>query len=259
VTLCAAGISYDEKPSIVLICDKKVSFFGGHFAGENIALKVTTIHESWSVMFAGENSPLVPLVDAIKSSAWRSSQNTLRKFARLCSALYRGERKKIIETDILSKYDISSYGEYRALLKTDSSLYDAITKDIETMEEQWNLLFFGYDKNGQPHVFVITEYGKIQFCDIEGFAAIGSGAWAAVMTLALLRYNQRKGLGDCVYRLLAAKFTAEQTADGVGEDTLIAVMNGKHTLYPSLSIHGEDIKSASRGMEAEAPCSRGNR
>ncbi len=244
MTLCTAGISSrDGKNRIIVVCDQKVTFFGGHFSADGMALKVTMVHANWSVMFAGDNSTLVPLVDAVQVTARKSKRNTLRQFARLCSRVYREERKKIIETDILSKYDISTYQEYVDLKKTDVDLYGAITKEIERMEEDWHLLFFGFDKEGKPHVFVITEYGKIQFCDIEGFAAIGSGAWAAIMGLALVGYRHVQSFEESLYRLLVAKFIAEESADGVGEATLVAVLEGEHSATTALLMSAQDVKA----------------
>jgi 20S proteasome alpha/beta subunit len=242
MTLCAAGISnHNSKKRIVVICDRKLSFFGGSFAGDGMALKVVAIHQTWSVMFAGDTSSLVALVDALQSTVWKTTKNTIRDFARLCSKVYREERKKIIETNILSEYDIDTYQEYLDLRKTDSSLFEALTETISKTEEGWNLLFFGYDQDGEPHVFVISEYGKITFCDTEGFAAIGSGAWAAMVTLVSLHYSQSMPVEDAVYRILVSKFVAEKAADGVGEETFVAVLDGEQSFPKMLTIADELI------------------
>jgi hypothetical protein len=241
VTLCAAGICnrhHDQR--IVVVCDQKVSFFGGSFAADNVALKVTECSKGWSVMFAGENSALVPLVDAVRADGQSASPATLREFARLCSRAYRAERKNIIETEVLAKYDISDYAEYMSTRNSDSKLFEAITREIERVEETWNLLFFGFDASGLPHIFVITEYGKIQFCDIEGFAAIGSGAWAAMVTLATFKYSQRMAWEEAAYCMLAAKFSAEEAADGVGQQTTIAILS-EMKLETAVGIHPHTV------------------
>lgn len=231
MTLCAAGLNYEgKKKRIVVIADRKISFFGGQFSGDIKATKVETVHENWSVMFAGQHSLLVPMLHAVQSVRLTRSNNTLRVFARLCSRLYREERRTIIETEVLSKYDVENYAEYLKLKSTEADLYAAITKEIESLEENWHLLFFGFDKDNEPHIFVITEYGKIQFCDIEGFAAIGSGAWAAYTTLTSLRYMTGAPVEECVYKMLAAKFVAEESADGVGEESMFAVVDNHHRL-----------------------------
>lgn len=223
MTICAAGLNRpgpDRPWSIITVCDRKLSV--GHTSVEGMAWKIKTIHPMWRVMFAGEVSPLVALVDAVTDAAANAKENRLRSFARLCSSAYQAERKNIIETEILANYDISSYSEYLTLKSSDRPLFDALKQEIEKAERNWHLLFLGFDSVGIPHLFVITEYGKIQYCDIEGFAAIGSGAYTAFMALSAFKFNQWMTRGEAVYAMLAAKFAAE-TADGVGEETLLFI------------------------------------
>jgi len=177
-------------------------------------------------MYAGPVSPLVALQDAVKCATANADGDDLRSFARLCSNAYREERKHIIETEILAEYDLESYAEYQALKGSDQRLHEALTEKIRKAEEDWNLLFFGFDGADRPHIFVITEYGKIQYCDAEGFAAIGSGAWIAYAALSRLGFNRTLPRGEALYGMLAAKFSAE-SADGVGEET--ALLINSHT------------------------------
>src|SRR5438034_3612711 len=144
VTLCAAGISRrDFGSSIFVISDMKLSFWNGAFSGDRMATKVKSINDSWLAMIGGDVSAMVPFLGAIEDAAQKDSKNTLRNFARLCSRTYREERKKIIETEILSQYDIGSYDEYRNLKHTEANLFEAITKEIKAAEENWFLLFCG--------------------------------------------------------------------------------------------------------------------
>src|SRR5438477_5880258 len=184
VTLCAAGISRrDLGSSIFVVSDTKLSFWNGAFSGDRMATKVTSINDSWLAMIGGDVSAMVPFLSAIEDVAQKDKKNTLRNFARLCSRAYRDERKKIIETEILSQYDIGSYEEYRNLKHSEANLFDAITKEIKAADETWFLLFCGFDDERQPHIFIISENGKIQFCDTEGFAAIGLGASAFIVSM----------------------------------------------------------------------------
>ncbi len=118
----------------------------------------------------------------------------------------------------MAEYDINSYAEYRDLKEGDRPLFDSITDKIRTEEQEWNLLFVGFDNVGRPHIFVITEYGKIQWCDAIGFATIGSGAWTAQNALARFGFNRFMQRGEAAFGLLAAKFASE-AADAVGETT----------------------------------------
>jgi hypothetical protein len=223
LTLCAAGINYGHN-RIVVVCDRKLSFWGGSFSADGMAFKVTDLCPQWYVMFSGPNSPLVPLINAVVSGAKKVRTNTLRSIASACARAYRVERKAIIENEVLAKYDVGSYDEFLALKISERELYDSLATEIKEAEEGWNLLFCGFDRDGKPHIFVITEYGKIQYCDLEGFAVIGSGSWAAMVSLANHPFSTHLSLGEVTYSLLAAKFSAEESADGVGDQTVLAVL-----------------------------------
>jgi 20S proteasome alpha/beta subunit len=222
VTICAAGINQvnPSKPCIIVVCDRKISL--GAISAEGIAWKIQTIHPKWRAMYAGPVSPLVALLDAVKSATASAKYENLRQFARLCSRAYREERKRIIETEILAEYDIESYSEYLGLKTSDRAFFDSLTSKIKEAESEWNLLFLGFDNVDIPHIFVITEYGKIQYCDAEGFAAIGGGAWAAWSALSRFGFNRFISRGTALYAILSAKFAAEG-AEGVGKDTIFMV------------------------------------
>jgi ATP-dependent protease HslVU (ClpYQ) peptidase subunit len=222
VTICAAVI---HGPKILTVHDSKLSFFGGSISADGIAWKERRINRQWVVLFSGDVSPLTPLLDAIEEAAKKASKKDkgLRQFARLCARAYRAERERIIEDEILPDYDLWTYGEYLALKTTDSKLFDAITAKVSEAEEGWHLLFCGFDDKRKPHLFVISGRGKIEYCDTSGFAAIGSGGWAAHIALASYPYTRSLGTAEATYCLLAAKFASE-SAEGVGKDTVLRVL-----------------------------------
>jgi hypothetical protein len=240
VTVCIAGINqlYKSPKSIIAVSDRKLSWKDMSI---DTGWKVQTIHRKWRVMFAGPLSPMVALLDAIKTAAANAEKNSLRPFARLCSRAYRQEREHIIETEILTEYDLESYSEYRALKVTDRDLFEVIAEQIRKQEEGWNLLFLGFDDVDRPHLFVITEYGKIQYCDMEGFAVIGSGAWAAHNALSRFGFNRLLPRGEAAYGLLAAKFAAE-SAEGVGENTMFMILKANDRLGRTVTgLNSDDI------------------
>lgn len=241
VTLCAAGINNKK---VIIVFDSKLSFYGGTFSADRMAFKMRgSGHAEWAVLFSGENSHLVPMLEAIKEAGRRLQKNTLRNASRIWSKAYRSERQRIIETEVLSKHDIGSYDEYLKLKKTEPQFFEAVTQEIEKVEQDWNLLFCGFDGEGEPHVFVIAEHGKIQYCDIEGFAVIGSGTWPAIVSLTSMQYSSNMPYGRAIYSLLAAKFAAETAAEGVGEDTLFAILDYDKELSPIL-FSNEQISEA---------------
>jgi hypothetical protein len=200
----------------------KLSYFGGSISSEGVLWKQRKVNSQWQVMFSGDISTLTPILDAIEEAGKKSKEKGLRQFARLCASAYREERKRIIEDEVLPDYDLSTYAEYLALKASDPDLFDAIGNKISDAEEGWHLLFCGFDGKRKPHLFVISGRGKIQYCDTAGFAAIGSGGWAAHTALATYPYSPNLGMPEAAYCLLAAKFAAE-AAGGVGEETYMHV------------------------------------
>ncbi|MGA9475340.1 MAG: hypothetical protein WBV36_22940, partial [Terriglobales bacterium] len=216
MTMCAAVINEEYNQTKVILAVNDTRFSWGNMSMDS-GWKMQTVHRRWRVMFAGPVSPVTALIDAIKTEVASARTTPYRAFARQCAKAYREERKRLIESEILEERDIHSYAEYEALKDTGSSaaLYEVIREKIKKEEEGWNLLFTGFDDIGKPHIFVITEYGKIQWCDLYAFAAIGSGAWLAHESLARFGYNRFMARSEAVYGLITAKFASEP-ADGVG-------------------------------------------
>ncbi len=235
MTICAAAISQssDSKHCIIAVCDRKVSM--AELTAEGVAWKLQTIHRKWRAMFSGDNSSMIALIDAVKAEVASAKGDNVRSFARLCSKAYREERERILESEVLAEHDVNSYAEYLKLKDSDRDFFDALTEKMKKVEEKWNLLFFGFDKIARPHIFIITEYGKIQWCDAEGFAAIGSSAWAFWTALSRFGFNRYASRGETMWGVLSAKFAAE-SAEGVGEDTVFLLF--KPTDRPGYTVPG---------------------
>ena len=152
-------------------------------------------------------------------------------FSRLCREVYQEERKKLIENEILGDYDINSYDEYMELKKSDPEYFEQLRAKVREEESGWNLLFTGFDKNGNAHLFVISEHGKISYCDKQGYAAIGSGAVRAALALSSYGFRSDLPFSKAIFGMVAAKFAAE-SADGVGEETILTVMESKSDKSP---------------------------
>ncbi|MFZ0300451.1 MAG: hypothetical protein WAM13_19025 [Candidatus Sulfotelmatobacter sp.] len=242
MTICAAAISQsiDSPHCIISVCDRKVSM--AELTAEGVAWKLQTVHAKWRAMFSGDNSSMIALMDAVKAESANAKGDNVRSFARICSRAYREERERILESEVLAEHDVKSYAEYLELKKSDRDFFQALTDQIKEIEQKWNLLFFGFDSADRPHIFVITEYGKIQWCDAEGFAAIGSGAWGFWTALSRYGFNRYAPRGETMWGVLAAKFAAE-SAEGVGEETVFLI--SKHSDRLGDTIPGlvpDDIK-----------------
>ena len=199
MTICIAAITDSNQwPMIVAACDRKVSF--GNWDSSQGAMKISGLNKDWSVMFSGSVSAMTAMVDAIMERTKRLRPTGLRPFARLCRQVYLSERKPLLESDVLGDYDIYNYAEYTALRKSDPTFHQEVTKKIREAEQDWNLLFAGFDKNKRAHIFTITECGRIDFSpDRIGFAAIGSGAPRAQVSLSAYPF---KKISPCPMRYL---------------------------------------------------------
>jgi len=98
------------------------------------------------------------------------------------------------------------------------------------------LLFAGFDKERRAHIFTITECGKINFYDRIGYAAIGSGSWRALVALSNYSFRRNLDLSKAIFGIAAAKFAAE-AADGVGEETILTVLEPRRRTSPVFMDH----------------------
>ncbi|MBI3404521.1 MAG: hypothetical protein HY046_03580 [Acidobacteria bacterium] len=191
MTVCIAGIHQNGKEScIILACDRKITFLNGWCSGDDIADKLVRVNDDWVVMISGEVSPMVPIVESLKEKLNKVHCHPIRSFARLCSKTYQDERRNVIENEILTDFGLSSYDEYVGLKTGNEQLFNSITEIIKEKEEGWNLLFAGFDEGMEPHLFVIGERGKIQYCDMTGFAAIGAGQLTALVYMSSCKFNR---------------------------------------------------------------------
>jgi hypothetical protein len=86
-----------------------------------------------------------------------------------------------------------------------------------------SLMAFGYDNELRPHIFTTDDpQGKIDYQDITGFHAIGTGASTASSILYFYGQNPQTPLPLTLYHGSAAKFMAESASD-VGKHTSIIV------------------------------------
>jgi 20S proteasome alpha/beta subunit len=90
------------------------------------------------------------------------------------------------------------------------------------VQENWSLLFAGFDDTGSPHIFVIAGSGNVEYCDFQGRAAIGPGSLATRLWMSFYGYASPMKLADQVFGSVSAKFFAERASD-VGKETIVVV------------------------------------
>ena len=244
MTVCIGAIQSDGKhPMILTVVDRKLTLYGGWFSHEG-TVKFRAVHAEWVVYVAGDMSEAQPLQDAVERSLSKLKQNVIERVVAACRTAYMRERRRMIERQILTDYDVYNFKEYVTLRTKEPELYKRINDVIKEEELNWNLLVAGFDKASQPHLFTITERGKITYCDSQNFAVIGSGALAATMYLASFPYLKRLEIGLAAFAVAAAKFFSE-TASGVGESTIMTVMQPKQKRV--LVLGDEDMKPFRKG------------
>lgn len=194
---------------------------GGWHSSDGVAWKMKTITRGWWALMSGSTSNLTAMGYALVEGLKGKKQQKFLQFARLCVKIYKDERQKLIETEVLSDYDVDSYADYRYLKPTDRDFYDAIAEKVREFDDKMYCLICGFEKR-TPHIFIISGPGNLSFCDLQGFGTIGAGAVAAQFSLDRHPYNRAKSMGDCIFAVLAAKFCAE-SADGVGPDSVLFV------------------------------------
>jgi len=72
---------------------------------------------------------------------------------------------------------------------------------------------------------VVSDPGIVRDYDEPGYWAIGSGAYAALSTLAARKQSRLRFLPETIYNVCEAKCAAE-TAVGVGRDTYVTIHDG---------------------------------
>jgi hypothetical protein len=252
VTICIAAATKSGMADghIVTVSDRMISATDDSVQATE-ALKARKISKTWALMFEGDGNLFLPIVAEIKKKF--GDFDKVHDFATVQSTVcevYRTMLDIQCSSEYLSRYGLASISEFRkfGLSNFGEKFYD-ICKWIDGYDLRINILIYGFDQNGLPHIFDISNPGVVTNHDLLGYAAIGSGE---TMAMASLRRKQLPyDLNKVVYRLLEAKFSAE-TASGVGESTTLFTMrsDGKDKSIGYGSI-GEIKKIWKRELERE--------
>jgi hypothetical protein len=159
-----------------------------------------------------------------KENSGKLTRENIQQYFKLA---YEGRRSKWLTSGVLSPYgiDLTQFVEC-GLEKFGESEFGRISKALSDasacFDEQ--LLIVGWGKSRQA--FMLYELSRDGDRDHAwaGIAAIGSGADIAVSNLVLYGQNRDRGLGETLYAVAAAKFSAERSQDqGVGHGTAMYV------------------------------------
>jgi hypothetical protein len=128
-------------------------------------------------------------------------------------------------------------------------------QDYEPANEELAVIVVGYDPDGSPHLWRVDNRSPTN-CDIEGFAAIGSGGDEAEETFRIARYSRmRATMEETVLLTYTAKRRAE--ADNyVGPAMNVFLRDPQSKRWaalPSKSVRGLDaLRASARRAERRA-------
>jgi len=246
MTVCIAGIQRIPSPQIIAVTDQRVSLFGGWFSKEGQE-KHLYIHKNWLAMFAGGVEETSLMIKEIRSAMEKLTTNSHEEVVNYCRKAFAKARRRLIETQILPEYDLLSYEEYKSLITTDKAQHLVVQAAIANADEKWTLLFAGFDDNLEPHIFVISGPGKVEYCDSQEVASIGSGAVASLFWLSFYDYRSQSSPGQSIFGILSSKFFAERASD-VGRETICEILDARRGC--TFELNNKQIEAARKGWES---------
>jgi ATP-dependent protease HslVU (ClpYQ) peptidase subunit len=219
VTVCIAALAEDGK-KIVMASDSKAAF--GEFSADKGVIKNIPLKNGYAVMLAGNDvGDAMPTLRRAKVQIGNS-----RDADEIANCLHEAlveTRRQKVEAKILSKlgFTVETFRTEGKDSLTESAYYDVVS-EIRRMELSLTFLLCGFDELGEGHLRVVASDDSPQDCDMLGFAAIGSGASAALSSLSFTKdhcnFYPSATSAEVFYYVLAAKFMAESATD-VGKDT----------------------------------------
>lgn len=245
MTVCIAACVRSEQ-KIVTVTDLMLST--DYTSVETSAIKIQPISSTgrWISMFSGS-----PSIDAlVLKDVWGAltgSDETAEQMIAAFERAFREQLKRKIEGELLSPYGIDRetfLREGKAYFGDEE--FARLLYQINTMTLSTSFLVAGFDPQGTPRIFTISDPGVFEYHDRLGFHAIGSGYVRALGAL-YSTYDADLSTPDLIYRVCEAKFVAE-SAPGVGKKTFVVVVkpDGKHE-----AIFPEGVEEIRRVYEAE--------
>jgi hypothetical protein len=222
MTICIAAIcsSNDEEPdSIIFAADRLIS---SSINFEHGNPKIKYIQNRAIIMEAGDASLSDLVLDKWVYEADTANLDTIQ-IADVINSKIIDLRKHKIESQILSKYGM----DYTSFLENSKSIEQSllfnIMQRIEDFDVGVEFIVAGIDKDGSPHLFVVSDEEGIRCFDSLGFIAIGSGTGATFFDITKSPHNNKIGANEAIVKVYGAKKSAERVS-GVGHQTDLGVI-----------------------------------
>ena len=218
MTVCVAALCENGR-KIVSATDWRLSY--GGVASDAAAGKMIWFGD-WQFMYAGIPDQTNLIFEELRPRAKfdRASVNDAVLDA------YRKAKARFCAHAILSQYDLTMEEFKKEGLKIfGEETFARLTQAIERHGAYFNehLLIAGFgDSPNAAHLFQVGS--DTSSPTLGGAAAIGSGAEIAMSTLVNLKQARYRSLGDTIYAVAAAKFSAEMADDdSIGPKTSIYI------------------------------------
>lgn len=236
MTICIAAFAENET-SIVITADSKVAF--GDFSTDQGALKYELLGQRYLALIAGNDVVYaLPTINRIKAEMLKTQIGSADEVAEIVYDQLCETRNKIIEAKVLKRYKLTVE---QFINKGKKSFTDQVYYDICSRIDRENLslqfLVVGFDALDKPHLRIVSAEEPPHDYDSLGFAAIGTGAPAALASLSFAKdhcsFARHCDLEEAAYFVLSAKFMSESATD-VGKETFlmsISAKRGVHHLY----------------------------
>jgi 20S proteasome alpha/beta subunit len=205
MTVCIAALCPAEN-AIVAVSDTMVS--NEAFSQDRVATKIKKLAPEWLTMFAGQLSPVSPILEYVRVRS-ASGSNSRSEMADHFESAFMEQRRILAERTVLNAYGLSLakfiekgreyFGE---------AGFSNIQYQIEALRIDVEFLVMGFNKKAEARIFSVTDGQLAASHHFLGFHAIGTGCTSALGSLFNSRFKHGS-LNECVYRVCEAKFTAE--------------------------------------------------
>lgn len=229
MTLCIAAVSrIGPRAQIVTVSDLMLS--NDYMSIETGVSKVESLtpSRSWLMMFAGSPTPIASLKQGIKDRL-QGNPETEMAVRAAAEETYREEVKRKIEGDILSPFGINRETFLRrGRAWFGDQQFNRLVYEIADCKLGVDLIIAGFEPNGWPRIFSISDPGTYESHERTGFYAVGTGSIRAIGSL-YTNYDPLLTKSELVYRICEAKFLGEM-ANGVGKRTVVYTLaaNGEY-------------------------------
>jgi hypothetical protein len=226
MTVCIAAICSGAK-RIVAVSDQQVSTFD--FSADNQATKISIICKNWWLMWSADDVlKIPPLIESIKNYLWGDNR-TVEEVSRALSSAYQKQIKQEAENRYLARFGMtmeSFLAEGKNQLTEES--FESFRDRIEQIKLGCEIMAYGFDPKGAPHILVLKDPGTVDFCgpNTSSFKAIGTGGYRAESTLYFHKVSWTMHETLAVYHVCEAKFMAE-SALGVGKSTVGMILQSE--------------------------------